>query len=208
MTTIESLRAREGRFPCRRSRVDRRRVLRLAAASGLWFVLTGHSPYRQWNVYRKVHLIVLVNAEESASVQLGQAIAGVLAKHLPESRAMLARARDIRVLVRLLASKQLDTALIREEDASEAFRGSGRFADNGEVPLRALAQFGPFLFVCRDDLPKAIGYQIAETIAEQWRAIDTGLVAGATGPKPLSTVHIPIHFGALEYYEDVAHGKQ
>jgi TRAP-type uncharacterized transport system substrate-binding protein len=188
--------------------MDRRGFLRLAAASGLWLVLTGHSPYRQWDVYRKVRLVVLVNAEESASVQLGEAIAGILAKHLPESHAMLARARDIRALVRLLASKQLDTALIREEDAYEAFQGSGRFADNGKVPLRALAQFGPFLFVCRDDLPRANGYQIAETIAEQWRAINTGLVAGAAGPKPLSTVRIPIHFGALEYYEDVAHGKQ
>ena len=180
----------------------------MAAASGLWLVLTGHSPYRQWDVYRKVRLVVVVNAEEAASVQLGEAVAGLLARHLPESRAMMARARDINDVVRLLASKQLDTALMREEDASAAFAGSGRFADNGKVPLRALAQFGPYLFVCRDDLPKSNGHQIAETIAEQWTAIGAKLVAGAPGPKPLSSVRIPIHPGALEYYEDDAHGKQ
>lgn len=187
--------------------MNRRGLLRLAAASGLWFVLTGHSPYRQWDVYRKVRLVVLVNAEDAVSVQLGQEIAGLLAVHLPESRAMMARARAINDLVRLLASKQLDTALMREEDAFAAFGGSGRFADNGKVPLRALAQFGSYLFVCRDDLPKPNGYQIAETIAEQWRAIDAKLVAGASGPKPLSSMRIPIHSGALEYYEDDTHGK-
>jgi TRAP-type uncharacterized transport system substrate-binding protein len=121
---------------------------------------------------------------------------------------MMARARDINDVVRLLASKQLDTALMREEDASAAFGGAGRFADNGKVPLRALAQFGAYLFVCRDDLPKPNGFQIAETIAEQWRAIDAKLVAGASGPKPLSSVRIPIHSGALEYYEDDTHSKQ
>jgi TRAP-type uncharacterized transport system substrate-binding protein len=153
-------------------------------------------------------LVVVVSAGETASVQLGQAIAGLLAKHLPESRAMMARARDTNDVVRLLASKQLDTALMREEDASAAFGGSGRFADNGRVPLRVLAQFGPYLFVCRDDLPKPNAYQIAETIAEQWRAIDATLTSGAPGPTPLSSVRIPIHAGALEYYEDDTHGKQ
>jgi TRAP-type uncharacterized transport system substrate-binding protein len=200
--------AREDDFHTCLSRMDRRGVLRLAAASGLWLTLTGHSPYRQWDVYRKVRLVVVVNAQESASVQLGQAIAGLLAKHLPDTRAMLARARDINDVVRLLASKQLDTALMREEDASEAFGGAGRFADNGKVPLRALAQFGPYVFVCRDDLPRANAYQLAETIAEQWRTIEDGLVVGAASPKPLSSVRIPIHVGALEYYEDHADGKQ
>jgi TRAP-type uncharacterized transport system substrate-binding protein len=181
--------------------MNRRELLQLTAASGLWLLLTGHSPYRQWDVYRKVRLVVLVNAEEAPSVQLGQVLAGLLAKHLPESRAMMARARNINDVVRLIASKQLDTALIREEDASVAFEGKGRFADNGKVPLRALAQLGPYLFVCRDDLPTPTGYQLAETIAEQWKGIDAELVNGARDPKPISSVRIPVHPGALEYYE-------
>ena len=81
-------------------------------------------------------------------------------------------------------------------------RGAGRFADNGKVPLRALAQFGPYLFVCRDDFPRPNGYQIAETIAEKWQEIDAKLVSGRRGPRPVSSMRIPIHPGALEYYED------
>ena len=145
---------------------------------------------------------MLVNAEEAASVQLGQAIAALLAKHLPESRAMMARARDINDVVRLIASKQLDTALLREEDAAAAFMGAGRFADNGKVPLRALAQFGAYLFVCRDDFPQSNGYQIAETIAESGRKSTRRRRMARRVPRPISSVRIPIHPGALEYYED------
>ena len=121
----------------RGARMNRRCFL--AMTGGLWLLLTGHSPYRQWEVYRKVRLIVVANAEDEASVRLGQAIAGLLAKHLPDSRAMMARARDLNDLVRLVATKQLDAALMREEDAWIALRGTGRFADNGKVPFRTLA---------------------------------------------------------------------
>jgi hypothetical protein len=182
--------------------MNRRSLLRLAVASGSWLLLTGHSPYRQWEVYRKVRLIVLVNAEEEASVQLGQAIAALLAKHLPESKAMMARARDINDVVRLIASKQLETALLREDDAAAAFMGIGRFADNGKVPLRALAQCGAYVFACRDDLPRSNGYQIAETITERWKEIDSKLVNGAANPRPISSMRIPVHTGAVEYYEE------
>jgi TRAP-type uncharacterized transport system substrate-binding protein len=174
----------------------------LAMTGGLWLLLTGHSPYRQWEVYRKVRLIVVANAEDGASVRLGQAIAGLLAKHLPDSRAMMARARDINDLVRLVATKQLDTALMREEDAWMAFRGTGRFADNGNVPLRTLAQCDAYFFVCRDDLPNAIAYQVAETLSEQWTEVGAAAPNGARGPRPASAARIPLHPGALEYYED------
>ena len=182
--------------------MDRRTLLRLAAASGSWLLLTGHSPYRQWEVYRKVRLIVLVDAEEETSVQLGRAIAALLAKHLPESKAMMARARDLRDVVRLIASKQLDTALLHEQDAAAALMGVGAFADNGKVPVRALAQCGAYVFACRDDLPRSNGYQIAGTMTERWSEIDARLVNGSPNPRPPSSMRIPIHVGAFEYYED------
>jgi TRAP-type uncharacterized transport system substrate-binding protein len=171
-------------------------------AGGAWLLLTGHSPYRQWEVYRKVRLVLLVDAEDAASVRLGQAITGVLSKHLPESRAMTARARDINDLVRLIATRQLDTALMREDDAWTALSGTGRFADNGNVPLRTLAQLDKYVFVCRDDLPRPSAYRLAETLAEQWPQIGAALPNGARGPRPASSARIPVHPGANEYYED------
>jgi TRAP-type uncharacterized transport system substrate-binding protein len=182
--------------------VNRRTLFRLAAATGGSFLLAGHSPYRQWDVYRKVRLFVLVSGEDAEAVQLGAAIAALLAEHLPASKAMMARARDIKDAVRLMASKQLDTAILRKEDAAAVFTGTGRFADAGKVPLRALAQCSAHVFACRDDFPRANGYQIAETMAEGWKEIDSTVTKGWPGPRPISSTPIPIHPGALDYYED------
>ena len=148
---------------------------RLAAASGLWLVLTGHSPYRQWDIYRKVRLVVLVDAEDAVSVQLGQEIAGLLAVHLPESRAMMARARAINDVVRLLAEQ---ATRHRADARRRRVRGIRRFRPICRhwkgAAARATAQLGEYSSYVATIFPKPNGYQIVETIAEQWRAIDAG----------------------------------
>ena len=51
-------------------------------------------------------------------------------------------------------------------------------------------------------MPRSNGYQIAETIVERWKEIDAILVNGSPSPRPSSSMRIPVHPGALEYYED------
>jgi TRAP-type uncharacterized transport system substrate-binding protein len=171
-------------------------------AGGLWLALTAHSPYRQWQVHRKARLVLLVSATEHQSVLLGNLLATIYVQRLPESRAMMARARDTNDLVRLMASKQLDVALMRERDAYAALVGDAPYADSGAVRLRALAELGEYVFVCRDDLPNGSAYMLTEALAERWRDIDPPLVREAAGPRPRSTLRIPLHPGALEYYRD------
>jgi TRAP-type uncharacterized transport system substrate-binding protein len=182
--------------------VNRRRLLRVMAAAGLWLGLSAHSPYRQWDVHRKMRLIVLVSRDEPSSVTLGSALAAVYAQQLPDSRAVMARARDTNDVVRLMASKQLDVALLRERDADAAAAGRAPYADSGAPRLRALAVLGDFLFVCRDDLPVPSAYMLTEALAERWRDVDPALVRAAHSPRPPSTLAIPLHPGALEYYRD------
>jgi TRAP-type uncharacterized transport system substrate-binding protein len=182
--------------------MNRRRLLRVTAAAGAWLLLTAHSPYRQWEVHRKTRLVVLVSAAEQPSVALGSALASIYAKQLPESRAMMARARDTNDVVRLMASKQLDVALLRAPDAYAAAAGEAPYADSGAPRLRALAVLGDYLFVCRDDLSAAAAYMLTEALAERWRDLDPALVRAAPGPRPPSTLALPLHPGALEYYRD------
>ena len=141
-------------------RVSRRGWLRAAGAGGLWLVLSGHSPYRQWEVYRKTRLVLLTSAADPQSVQLGSALAKMYLQHLPESRATMARARDGNDLVRLLASRQLDIAVMREPDAHAALAGQAPYADSGGVRLRALAALGEHLFVCREEVPNGSAYML------------------------------------------------
>ena len=109
--------------------MNRRGWLRAAGAGALWLALCGHSPYRQWDVYRKTRLVLLTTAADPQSVQLGSALAKLYLQRLPESRATLARARDGKDLVRLLASRQLDIAVMRGPDAHAALAGEAPYAD-------------------------------------------------------------------------------
>jgi TRAP-type uncharacterized transport system substrate-binding protein len=183
-------------------RLNRRGWLRVAAAGGLWLALAGHSPYRQWDVYRKTRLILLTSAADPQSVLLGSALAGIYLKRLPESRATMARARDGNDLVRLLASRQLDVAVMREPDAFAALAGNAPFADSGGVRLRALAALGEHLFVCREEVPNGSAYMLIEALAAGWDELDPALLQKAPGPRPSGSLAVPLHPGAAEYYRD------
>ena len=182
--------------------MKRRLCLRILGAGAAVSLLGGHSPYRQWDVYRKSRLVLAVSATDQTSARLAPALVAIFSQRLPESRATFARARDTNDLVRLVASKQLELALLREADAHAVFTGAEPFADNGRVALRTLAALGEHLFVCLEDVPKAAAYMLVEALAERWRDLDPALLRQPRGPKPLQTVRVPLHPGALEFYRD------
>jgi len=179
---------------------QRRLCLRLLGAGAAVSLLSGHSPYRQWDTYRKARLVLLVSASDEGSVRLAQAVAALFANRLPKSRATYARSRDTNDAMRLLASKQLDVALLRESDAHAALTGAEPFADNGGVGLRTIGAFGEHLLVCLQDVPEAAAYLLAEALTEHWRDIDPALVPNASSPKPSEAPRVPLHPGAIEFY--------
>jgi hypothetical protein len=111
---------------------------------------------------------------------------------------MLSRARDPNDLLRLLASRQLDMALVREPDAAAAAAGAPGAAGAG-VALRSVAQVGAYLLVCRADFPSVNAYRVAEAVAEGWSEIvEPG--AEAAGPRPPPSARVAPHPGATEYW--------
>ena len=154
--------------------MKRRVCFRLLCSGAALWLLSGHSPYRQWDVYRRARLVLLVSATDETSVRLAQALVTIFSDRLPDSRATYARARDTNDAVRLIASKQLEIALLREGDAHAVFTGAEPFADNGPVGLRTLAALGEHLFVCLDGVPKAAAYMLVEALADRWQEIEPG----------------------------------
>jgi TRAP-type uncharacterized transport system substrate-binding protein len=181
--------------------MKRRQCIEMLLAGGLWLTLTGHSPYKQWDVFRKTRLVVLVNADDQSSVKLGTALAEFYAKQLPESRATFARAKNKHDMVRLLASKQLEVALLNENDAYAVLTGAEPYADNGKVPLRALAALGDYLFICREDLPPQSAQMLTEALADNWKDLASEIGQKTKGPKPAAASRIPLHPGTQEYYK-------
>ena len=106
--------------------MDRRTFVRLLGLAGAAGGVMGHSPYRQWQVYRKSRLIIVTSAADPASHPLGETVATLLVRHLPETRALATRAGDSLEIVKLLASNQLDLAILPAPDARDARLGSER----------------------------------------------------------------------------------
>ena len=178
--------------------MDRRTFVRLLGLAGAACGMMGHSPYRQWQVYRKSRLIIVTSAADPASYPLGETVATLLVRHLPETRALVTRAGDSLEIVKLLASNQLDLAILTAPEARDAAEGRGRFASEGAVPLRALAVLGSYLFVSREDFPLATAQAVAGVLIEHWRP--AAPPASSQGPRAT----IPFHAGVPPAFPEVA----
>lgn len=148
--------------------MDRRTFVRLLGLPVAACGVLGHSPYRQWQAYRKSRLIIVTSAADAASHRLGEEIAALLARELPDSRALAARAADGREIVKLLASDQLEIGILTVDEARDAEGGRGRFATDGALPLRTLVVVGGHVLVARADFPDAKAAPIARALATRW----------------------------------------
>lgn len=174
--------------------MHRRKMLGAALAGGAALLLMGHSPYRQWYVFRANHLIIVTDVASPNAFPLAEKVAKAIVARLPESKAMAVKARTSTDVVKLLRSHQLQVGLLPAEDAVEAFKGKGRFSDDAQVPLRTLAVFGTYLLVVLDDFPREKAYRITKTLAENPGEFPQRMV-------PRSEPAIPFHPGALDYGE-------
>ncbi|MGH7324427.1 MAG: hypothetical protein ACREJ9_07250 [Candidatus Rokuibacteriota bacterium] len=179
--------------------MTRRELLERAAVVVAAAVSLGHTPYRQWQVYRQSRLIIVTGAEDEQAFAVAEALAALLARHLPDSRATVARARDTVEAVNLVASRQLDVLLIAAREARGAAAGQGRFANTGPVPLRTLALVGDWALVCRDDFPVERAYRVARALSE--RRAELPRPASATPATTPAAAPVPLHPGALDYHQ-------
>jgi len=175
--------------------MSERRLLALSLLAAAAALLPGHSPYRQWYVYRARHLVVVTDEARPGALAIASAVASAIAARWPETKAVPAAARTPVEVVKLLSSGQLQVGLLPAAEALEAFEGRGRFADDGKVPLRAVAVLGGDLLVVLESCDRQRAHDMAQALAESRDGL-----AGKPflrGPAP-----IPFHPGALDYFED------
>jgi len=172
----------------------RRAILRHMLLAGVWLWSAGHTPYNQWNVYRQKHLLILTSKADPEGYALGQRIAETLLERLPSSKARVTRAPDLARVASLIATKQLDVAVLRRDDARAMILGAPPFASFGGVPLRVVADFGTHILVSRDDFPAAHAYRIAAALR--------GFGEGSSKATTVSTgdpASPPFHDGAAAF---------
>jgi hypothetical protein len=171
----------------------RRSLLQVGLIATAWFAAGGHTPYRQWQVYRQKHLLIGTSKADLPTYPLGQKIAEVLATHLPESSARVTRGPDPWRLASLLTTGQLEVALLSEVDVAALRDGRAPFDAFGRTDLNGLFAFGDYLLVCRPDFPAHHAYQVVQTLSENAAGIPGAMSVDATASP------VAIHAGARAY---------
>ncbi|MEM6550227.1 MAG: hypothetical protein AAF713_21160 [Pseudomonadota bacterium] len=126
-----------------------------------------HTPYGQWTVYRKKHLLIGCHREAPDGYAAAKAVVADLAEHLPEARARVARAPHAGRLARLFATDQLDVAVLSPASARAMRDGQGAFVPYGPVSLAALTVVAAgWICAAHARLPARHAWLIAEALAE------------------------------------------
>ena len=165
-----------------------------------WVFGSGHTPYRQWVVFRETHLFVVTGRTDGTAYELGKRVAEVLATHLPESRARVTRAPNMERIGSLISTKQFDVALLSRHYAVTMLQGLPPFNEYGPVPLRIIFELGDYLLVCHDDFPERHAYLMAKTLSSN-RAELPSANMGKPQTAAKKTAAVPIHPGVSAYIE-------
>jgi hypothetical protein len=174
--------------------MNRRRALAVLAAAGSVLLLTGHSPYRQWKLYRQSHLLLFTTREDPRSDALGETLAARLREVLPDSRAAVGRAANRERLASLLSSGQADVAVMTAADALALYRGAVPFAGFAPLPLRVLVEGEGYQLVCREDFKREHAWLLAEALMREPRAAPLAVPQRGAGAES-----VPTHPGALAF---------
>ena len=173
---------------------SRRAVLRLAIGALTTLGVGGHTPYGQWTVYRRRNLFIVASRDDLEALRLARWLAQGLSRELPESHAKATRASDSVRIASLLATGQLDVAVLSQSDAARMLAGSEEYAAIGAVPIRAVSDFGSNVVVAVESFKTQHAYLLAGAI-EHLRPT----LPGFTRDVSSQPTRLPVHLGAAAY---------
>jgi len=173
--------------------MNRRNALTMLGGLAACTLLSAHSPYRQWKLYRQANLLLFTMRDDPRSDEVGELLAAALRARLPDSRAKVARAPHAQRIASLISSDQADVCLLRIDDARALYRGEGAFADYGKVSLRVLVEVEFYQLVCRENFRHEHAYAVVEALSAE------PLPADLHVPLSHSEGGVPTHEGALAF---------
>lgn len=166
----------------------RRRFLKTLGVAVAAILLCGHTPYGQWTVYRKKHLLIGCHRADPATYDLAKQVVAVLGQHLPSAKSRVARAPKPGRLASLLGTDQLHVAVIDWQLAERMAAGEAEFKPYGSIPLTVIASLGGHALIAHSSLPKRHVWLVASALSES--------VKSFTVPDGTS---LPLHPGAQAF---------
>ena len=170
-----------------------RRGVLLGLGAALWSsgAALGHTPYRQWVIYRQKHLLIGAHRGDEGTYAHAKIIVAALEKELPDARARIARGPRPQRIASLMATGQLLISVLAEEDADLMSMARPPFEGYRPTPLRQLATLdGTYHLFASPDLPPDHAYLVV------------GALHRASIAKPPAASTLPVHPGAASFWED------
>jgi hypothetical protein len=174
--------------------MNRRAFVVGLAGIGASLLLTGHTPYRQWKLYRQTHLLIFTSRDDPGSDELGERIAARLRTVLADSNARVARAPHVARIASLITTSQADVAVLSHASAAALFARREPFSDYAAIDLRVLVQTAQYQLVCREDFKPEHAYLVAEALVG-----DPGVPAFTVPMRQGGADEVPTHPGAVAF---------
>ena len=161
-----------------------------------------HTPYKQWAVYRQKHLLIGCHKDVPATYDLSKQIVSHLEGELPAASARVARAPAASRLASLMATDQLNIAILAPELALAMASGSDKFAVYGSIELTTLLAMDGFLLVGHSRLKDHHCWQITkalEPFASQSNSSQSNASQSNASQSNASKPALPWHKGSELY---------
>lgn len=176
----------------------RRALLTGAGAAAANVLLSGHTPYSQWKIFRQRFLLIHTNREDLAGDAFGDAVAAALLERLPASRAQVARGPTHGRIASLMSTGQADVAVLSTELAWALTRAAPPFQDYVPTALNVLVENGRHQLVCVDRFPRHHGYLVAQALMADGAGLGVSIPQREARSALLEN-HLPTHVGALAF---------
>ena len=185
----ESALTSEQHAPMDRCDISRRSCLAaILMAATLPMPVSAHTPYKQWAVYRQKHLLIGCHKDTPETYELSKLIVAQLDTDLPAASARVARAPATSRLASLLATDQLNIAVLSPDTAKAMASGTGIFAAYGSISLTTLLPLNKYLLVGHSRLHEHHCWQITKALESM-----------AGQDSLTSTPLLPWHKGSEQY---------
>ena len=150
--------------------------------------VNAHTPYRQWKVVRKKHLLIYSNREDLKTDQLAEQVNKVLKQFLPDAKSMVARGRNYKRIASILTTGQGMLALFKKVEARNLFNGKYPYKGFSGKHIRLICQIDDY-------------YLLSNTSFKNDHAILTydTLVDHNTSTIKISDNSIPLHSALIKY---------
>ncbi len=127
-----------------------------------------HTPYKQWVVYRKKHLVIGTCKSDPQSYPLGKRLAAALVAGLPQSKARLARALSHKRLASLFTTGQLQIIVLKADEAIHLRKGRALFKDFGPLEdLRLIFPISGYFLLSRKNFPERHAWLVSKTLSDR-----------------------------------------